>query len=188
MNAILEFLQQRRSFTRLSSPAPNADELEQMFQAACRVPDHARLKPWRFMVIEGQGLHALGQLFAKAMAEQDSELSADKLEDIARRPFRAPMIIVVVAVTQAFPKVPVSEQLLSAGCAAHNIMLAANTFGYGGIWRTGPMAENPIVRKGLNLADNEHLVGFLYIGSTEEQKNPQAPIDTQAFVEHWQGN
>lgn len=188
MNTILEFLQQRSSVSRLEAPAPNAQELEQIFQAASRAPDHAQLKPWRFLVIEGQGLDALGQLMAESLAKQNCGFSERKLADIAKKPHRAPMIIVVIAVTQDFPKVPVAEQLLTAGCAAHNILLAANALNYDGMWRTGSIASDAVVREGLGLAEHEHLIGFLYIGSTKAPKKQQNPIDMQAYVDHWQGN
>lgn len=188
MNDILHFLQQRSSVSRLEAPAPNAQELEQICQAACRAPDHAQLKPWRFLVIEGQGLDALGQLMAESLAKQNRGFSERKLADIAKKPHRAPMIIAVIAVTQDFPKVPVVEQLLTAGCVAHGILLAANALNYDGMWRTGSITSDATMREGLGVAEHEHIIGFLYVGSTQEPKKQQAPIDVQAYIGHWQGN
>lgn len=183
--SILHFLQQRSSASKLQAPAPNAHEREQIFQAALRAPDHGRLKPWRFVMIEGDGLHRLGALFAEALQRKDPAATSDKLADMANKALRAPMIVVVVAVTQENHKVPVHEQKMSAACAAHAILLATEALGYGAIWRTGPMAEDPHVIQGLHLAAHESVVGYLYIGSRKEEKPLLQPMDVTSFVSNW---
>lgn len=185
MSDILAFLQQRSSTGKLQLPAPSAAELEQIFQAAMRAPDHGKLQPWRFLVIETEGRTALGRLFAEAIQQKQPTLSAEKREDISQKPLRAPLIITVIAVTQAHPKVPETEQLLAAGCAAYNVLLAADALGYGGIWRTGPMAEDSHVRQGLGLKANESIVGFLYLGSRQADKKSQPLASAEGFVERW---
>lgn len=182
----LHFLQQRSSSSKLQLPAPSAAELEQLFQAAMRAPDHGKLQPWRFLVIDGEGRAALGDLFAQALQHNQPGISAEKLDDIRSKPLRAPLIIVAIAVTQPqHPKVPQHEQQLAAACAAYNILLAADALGYGGIWRTGPMAEDVRVRQGLGLAAHELVTGFLYLGSRQTEKKAQSPIATDGFVSHW---
>ena len=82
---------------------------------------------------------------------------------------------------------PQEEQLLSAGCAAHSLLLATQALGFGAIWRTGALAQHPHVLAGLGLEAGEKIVGFLYVGSFEgERRNPPAlqPLD---FVSAWQG-
>lgn len=54
----------------------------------------------------------------------------------------------MIARLQDHFKVPKSEQLLAAGCAAHGILLAAYAQGVGGVWRTGELAYSPHVAKG----------------------------------------
>ena len=51
----LAFLQSRRSrpAKTLSAPAPTRAQLEPLLMAAARTPDHGKLEPWRFIVIEG---------------------------------------------------------------------------------------------------------------------------------------
>ena len=44
MSDILQFLQQRNSAPRLIAPAPSAAQLDDIFRAALRAPDHAWLR------------------------------------------------------------------------------------------------------------------------------------------------
>ena len=64
----LRVIQSRVSITKLIEPAPNASELLEAFKAAARAPDHGKLQPWRFMVIEGEGLELLSRTFLAALA------------------------------------------------------------------------------------------------------------------------
>ena len=163
----LEALLSRNSAPKLSEPAPTGDALQRIFQAALRAPDHARLKPWRNLVIEGEARHRLGELFAQVAAGGETTLDEEALAKIRSKPLRAPLIIVVAVRLQVHPKVPEIEQYLSAGASAHAMLLAAHAQGFAGIWRTGAMAFNRELMRGLGLAENEHIVGFLYLGTPE---------------------
>lgn len=182
----LTLLTTRNSATKLKFPAPDEQALTTMIAAAQRAPDHARLRPWRFVVIEGdEGRKALGDLFVDALLKGDPDTPEGTLRRLREVPFRAPMVMVVVARVVEHPKVPKVEQLLAAGCAAHAVLLAAHAQGYAGIWRTGPLAYDPNVNQGLGLADDETVVGFLYMG-TQDGKAKSLPAEEPAsFVRRW---
>ncbi len=181
----LEALLGRNSATHLSDPAPSGEELQTLLRAGLRAPDHARLKPWRFLVVEGQGRVALGDVFAQVALADNPNLDAAALDKLRKKPLRAPLIVVVVARLQEHPKVPEVEQLLSAGCAAHGILLAAHAMGYAGIWRTGSMAFHPGVYRSLGIAPNEKIVGFLYLGTRQGEPRVPPRYDVCDFVEYW---
>lgn len=185
MNA-LDALINRTSSPRLEGPAPTSEQLELMLRAALRAPDHGALRPWRFIVTQGEGLVRMGELFARAAREADPELPQAKYDKCLQMPLRAPMIVTVVAVMREHPKVPRDEQLISAGCAAHAITQAAYVQGLGAIWRTGDMAYNPGVRDGLGLAPHEEIVGFVYLGQSSRDREAPA-LATADFVTHWDG-
>jgi nitroreductase len=185
--AALTFLQQRSSVAKLVAPAPNVLELNEMFKAAVRAPDHARLKPWRFIVIEGDARNVLGEVFVAAQEAGSGKLDADKRQKLAAKPLRAPMIIAVLAKTQEHLKVPICEQQLSAACAAFAILLAAEALGYAGIWRTGGMAYHQIVDERLGVQSNENIVGFLYIGTAEGEPKPLGETDLTSLVSYFTG-
>jgi nitroreductase len=185
MNA-LDALINRVSCPRREGPAPTAEQLEQMLKAAVRAPDHGALRPWRFIVTQGEGLAKLGQLYADAAKADDPDLAEARYEKYSHMPMRAPMVVTVVAVTCDHPKVPVSEQLISAGCAAHAITQAAYAQGLGAMWRTGEMAYHPLVKQGLGLSEGEEIIGYIYLGQPcRDRAAPQLEVDP--FVTHWCG-
>ena len=119
----LTLLTQRKSNKKLTAPAPSQVQLEQMFQAALHAPDHGKLEPYHFVVIQGTGLSKLESLLKAAVAEFElGEERLKKAENFARR---APMVIAVIAkINHEVKKVPGWEQMLTAGAATYAIQLA----------------------------------------------------------------
>lgn len=184
MTVVSEFLLNRTSEPRLEAPAPDAATLERAFACAARAPDHALLRPWRYLIIEGEGLKALGELFASTCANNSDEQEIEKLR---RAPLRAPMIIVGIASPTQHPKVPEVEQIMSAAAGMSFLELALQEAGYGVMWRTGKPAYNALVRNGLGLEDSESIVGFLYTGSVSSAKPAVPRPETNEFVQRWEG-
>ncbi|GLZ85987.1 nitroreductase [Metapseudomonas resinovorans] len=181
----LDALLNRVSLARLQAPAPDAAQREVLFRAALRAPDHGYLRPWRFLTIEGEGREKLGELFVSAVLAKDAQAPEAATTKARNMPSRAPLMVVVIATLQAGHKVPEVEQLLSAGCAAHGIVLAAHALGLGAIWRTGEMAYDRTVAAGLGLAENERVVGFLYLGSVEGDRRAAPELAPADFVQSW---
>lgn len=181
----LSLIQKRNSANRLKAPGPSRAELVEIFKSALRVPDHGRLAPWRFIVIQGEGREELGGLFAHAVRISDPEVSIEKCKAEAEKPLRAPLIITVVAHPVEHLKVPAIEQLLSAGCAAQNILLSAEALGYAAIWRTGEMAYDKNIHRGLGLAASESIIGFIYIGSRDGEPKTLPEYAWEEFAREW---
>ena len=182
----IEALTTRASVARLEAPAPDAPELEQMFAAALAAPDHGRIRPWRFLVIEGDARGKFGDVLARALVRREPGAPDPLVAREREKPLRAPMIIVVTAAIRAHPKVPAIEQVVSAGAAAQNMLLALHALGYCGIWRTGPHAYDPYVKQCLGLDDEDEIVGFLYVGTASSR--PERPrMNTSDFVSRWDG-
>ncbi len=180
----LDALLNRVSVPRLIDPAPSAQQRELLFRAALRAPDHAQLRPWRFLTLEGAARERLGELFARALSAA-GEVGEAALSKARAMPLRAPLLVVVIACVRAHPKVPAQEQLLAAGCAAHAMLLAAHAQGLGAVWRTGELAYHPEVAAGLGLAEHEQIVAFLYLGTPERELRSPTPLDTADFVSAW---
>ena len=185
MDAI-EALVTRKSSAKLIAPAPGKEDLNIMMQAAIRAPDHCRLRPWRFIVIEGSAREKLGRIFEDALKARDPDASEAMLNKERNKPLRAPMVIIVIAKVEEHPKVPGVEQVLSAGAAAQNIMLSAHALGYAGIWRTGKTCFDPKVNAALGASETDQIVGFLYLGTSE-----RTPIlleeSIDEYMEIWEG-
>lgn len=180
----LTLLQQRNSMPKLTEPGPGALDLEQMLRAAMRAPDHGHLQPWRFIAIEGAGRQRLGALFAEALRRRKPDASPEEIQKNENAPQRAPLVIAVIARLRDH-KVPRIEQLLSAGCAAHGIVLAAQALGYGAIWRTGDNSYDATVKAGLGLNADEEIVGYIYVGTSAASAKPLSEPPLAEFLSHW---
>ncbi len=159
--------------------------LDSILDAGLRAPDHGQLRPWRILVIEGEGRERLGALFAMAKLTSDPDQSAEQLQKLKSKPLRAPVILIVVSKTVDHDKVPEVEQVLSAGAVVQNMLIAAHALGLGAIWRTGDIAYNPLVQKGLGLVENEKIVGFVYLGENEGRQKSQRNICVDDYVTRW---
>lgn len=177
----LELLVNRRSASRLAEPAPAGEQLENILRAGLRAPDHGTLQPWRFFIIEGEGRERFSQTLEQAaIAAGQDEKAIDKART---SPFRAPMIITVVAKCEAHHKVPHWEQVVSAGCAVMAMQMAALAQGYNGIWRTGPLTDSPLVREAFQCREQDQIVGFLYLGTPQLKASTTVALaDTAPFV------
>lgn len=187
MNA-LELLEQRRSASKLTEPAPPAALLDRVLTAALRAPDHAALRPWRVLVVEGDARAALGEVLARSAASRDPHMDAAQLESTRKKAQRAPLILIVCCTPRPHPKVPEIEQVISAGCVAHTILVGLQAEGFGAMWRTGAAAYDPELRRALGLAPTDHVVGFLYVGTPAAEPPAQHRPTTNDHVVRWSGS
>jgi nitroreductase len=164
----------RRSARTLTDPGPDAGALELILSAAARAPDHGRLRPWRFIVVRGAARERFGALLADQLRRSHPATPPETLERERLKAFRAPLIIVVAAHCEAGGKIPLIEQILSAGAAAHAMLLAAVALGFNAMWKTGAAAYDGAVKQALGLALEDAIVGFIYLG-TESGERPGAP-------------
>ncbi|BCX19761.1 MAG: nitroreductase [Geminicoccaceae bacterium] len=161
---------------RMTGPGPDAVALERMFAAAAAAPDHGRLRPWRFLVVEGEARRALGELFAAGLAEDRPDLDPAELARQREAPLRAPVLVLAVAVLDPHhPKIPEIEQIAAAAAAVQNLLVAAHALGFAGKWATGRPAYSEGVRRRLGLGANERILGILYLGSPAGGDLP--PVD-----------
>ncbi len=160
----LDFLRHRRSHPpkMLQQPAPDRAALMDLLELAARVPDHGKLEPWRFVVLERAALDRLAPLLAEAARSQgQDEAGVEK----ARSAFDSPLIVAVVS-APVDHKVPEWEQFLSAGAVCLSLVNAALAAGYGAAWLTGIAATDPAFgRAHLGLGEGERIVGLIHIGS-----------------------
>ena len=180
----LDLLLERHSPWPLTEPAPSAEELDLVFQAALRAPDHGQLRPWRFVIIRGDARVALGNVFANAARLRDPQ---DDGERFRGKAMAAPVLIAICARVQAPHKVPESEQVLAVGAAAMNMLNALHPLGYGGFWATGLNSYDRNVQQALGLQGTERLLGFLYVGTPKEATQPPERHAPDAFVREWTG-
>ncbi|HEY7242671.1 MAG TPA: nitroreductase [Xanthobacteraceae bacterium] len=181
----LQLLRSRRSIkpVELAGPAPSAEEIDTLLTIASRVPDHGKLAPWRFIVFEGAGRINAGELIVQGFRRRYPDASAEQIDFERRRLSRAPLVIAVVSRAGPHVKIPEWEQVLSAGAAAMNLVLAAHALGYGANWMTEWYAYDRGVLDAIGLAPTERIAGFVHIGRQGEvpADRPRPPLSEIAI-------
>ena len=162
---LLAAIESRSSAARLGLPAPTPEHLARILDAAAHAPDHGRLRPWRFIVVDA-GLRdgfALAAASAKrvrlpSMSEEQFAAECEKMKN-------SPTIVVVGCTVHREHKVPEIEQVIAAAAAAENLFLAAHDLGYGVMWKTGAAAYDAGVKAAIGLSAEDHIVGIMHLGT-----------------------
>ncbi|WP_305805993.1 nitroreductase [Stenotrophomonas sp. YIM B06876] len=185
---LLQALDQRRSVPsrQLGEPGPDEATLLRMLQSAVRVPDHGKLVPFRFLRLQGPARQALGEFLVQRTRERDPAAGETVIEKDRQRFSHAPLIITVIAQLQPDAKIPVQEQLLTAGCVCFALLQAAQAHGFGAQWLTAWMAYDTEVARHLGLVDNERIVGFIHIGTPRLRIPERDRPDPAQLLQDWQ--
>lgn len=181
----LAFLATRRSASALTlrAPAPTEAELADLLAIAARAPDHGKLAPWRFVILDGAGKAAFAdRLEAIAAGREDGAKLAAKLGKL-----RTPPLGVAVVSRPVAGDIPEWEQLLSAGAVCTNLTYAALAMGYGANWITDWYAYDGEARAALGLAPEERVAGFVFIGTASEAPLERARPDVAALTTRYEG-
>jgi nitroreductase len=178
MPETIALLKSRRSVKpiAMTGPGPSAVEVETLLTLAARVPDHGKLTPWRFIVFEGDARRAAGARIAVVFRDNRPDATPDQVAFEQNRLARAPLVVAVVSRAAPHVKIPEWEQVLSAGAAAMNLVVAAHGLGYAADWMTEWYAYDRRVLDALGLAPHEKIAGFVHIGTaaraTEDRARP----------------
>lgn len=159
----------------MGAPGPDATQLEAILSAAVRVPDHGKLAPWRFVVIDNRA--AFAALVEKLYLAERGEAGRLELKALADFAHQAPLLIAAIS-TPRDSHIPRWEQELSAGAAIAQAMLAAHAQGFVANWLTGPIAYLPGVAEGLGVPGGR-IAGFIFIGTPTRplEERPRPALD-----------
>ena len=163
---LFDAIASRSMAKQLSGPGPSAEQIARLLEAADRAPDHGRLKPWRFVAVDGPERETFANAVAEARRDQIPAFTDEQMEIERDKIRRSPSILVAGCVVRKdIPKVPEIEQVIAVGAAVENLMLAANELGIGAMWKTGPAAYSPRVKAAVGLAPDDHIVAILHLGT-----------------------
>ncbi|MCM3762001.1 nitroreductase [Alkalihalobacillus oceani] len=180
---VLEAIRSRRSIGLVKEDPLDKETIAKIIEAGTWAPSHYRTEPWHFFVMEGKARKALGKALVKiALEEMDdpmTEANQKKVEKVAEKPFRAPVIIAVAVRPSDNPRALKLEEAGAVYAAIQNMLLAAHGLGVAGYWRTGAPAYHPTMKKLFGLADHEYIAGFLYFGypKREPHEGKRRPIN-----------
>ncbi|KIC34268.1 MULTISPECIES: nitroreductase family protein [unclassified Leisingera] len=184
-DAALDFLLSRRSrpAKTLVAPAPSREELLPILTAAARSPDHGKLEPWRFAVVEQPAMARLAEL-----TEECGQRLGKSPEDTAkgRSQFdQGQLAVVVIEVQKDSPKIPAIEQTYSAGAVCLALLNAALAAGWGANWLTGWAShDRGFCEAAFGLAENERIAGIIHI-ATESSAPPERPRPDLEAITTW---
>jgi len=169
---IFEAIYNRHSQGKVKQDALPRELIEKLLDAAVQAPNHYKVRPWRFVVLTGEGRDKLGDVMAASQRDNHPEFPLDAFDKCRALPLRAPVVIAVGVDKPSEPKVLEIENVCAAAAACENLLLAAHAMGLGAKWRTSDWARNPKVKEFLGFEADQHIVGFIYIGYPEFGAEP----------------
>lgn len=175
----------RRNFTlrRLHAPGPDQATLEHIVEAAAHAPDHGLLRPWRFVLIPERRRADLGEVFADALLERDPDCGPEALATARDKAFRSPCLLVAILRDDtAAPAIPVTEKLVSLGCAIQGMLVASQALGFATGLASGAAMDAAGMRRLLRLAPHERAICFVGIGTASAPKPPRPRPDAADFL------
>jgi nitroreductase len=179
---VLAFLATRRSTSALTltAPAPGAGELETLLRLATRVPDHGKLAPWRFVILEGEAKTRFAARLEALAVGRGDQTAAAKLAKL-----KVPPLAIAVISAPKPAAIPQWEQLLSAGAVGATLLYATLAMGYGANWITDWYAYDEAARTILGLSGDEQVAGFMLIGTPREPALERERPNPDALVSRW---
>lgn len=170
---VFEAIFERQSISKVKPDPVPRELIEKALGAAVQAPNHHRVRPWRFFVMQGEARRRLGDVLAQALKQRMPDATVEALEVERARPLRAPVVIVVAVDKPVDPKVIEIENVCAAAAAVQNLLLALHSQGLGAVWRTGAAVSEPSVKTFFGLPADQHLIGFVYIGFPESVHTPK---------------
>jgi nitroreductase len=166
------------------APGPDADQLGRILQAASRVPDHGKLAPWRFVIVDSDQRAALSDRLVAAYRAEKPDAGKLEIEAMQQFAHQAPTLVVVLSCPVTSSKIPVWEQELSAGAACMQLLNAAHAQGFVGGWLTGWPAYSEQVRNAFGSA-GERIAGFIFIGTPGRDLEERPRPEISSIVQRW---
>lgn len=181
---VLGTLLDRRSTAALVEPGPSPAELDLLLQAATTAPDHGRLRPWRFVVVDGEARERFADALEDGGLALDADLPTGRREKLRSKAFVAPTLIAVVA-TPRPAKVERWEQVASAACTGFALVVAAHALGFGAMWKSVPFRTGPLLVEMFDLEPDDELLGWVLVGTPADPEatvgRPPADLTDLAF-------
>ncbi|MEO9021986.1 MAG: nitroreductase [Ginsengibacter sp.] len=141
----------------------------QILENANRAPTHKLTEPWRFTVFTGKGL----ERFAKMQVETYTKYAGEKfkekkLKNLEEYPMMSSHVIVISMKRNEEKRIPETEEIIATACAIENMYLTASAYGIGCYLSTAGITYLEESKALFDLAPDDKLIGFFYIGCVEK--------------------
>ena len=165
----------------LGAPGPDAAQLATILEIAARVPDHGKLAPWRFVIVEADQREALATLITNAYRAERPQAAANEIAALDQFAHQAPALVVVLFSPRTASHIPLWEQQLSVGAACMTLLNATHALGFAGGWLTGWPSYSDTVRDAFG-ADPERIAGFFFLGTPAKQLEERPRPDLSTII------
>lgn len=183
--AAFQALLSRSSTDALSAPAPQGETLKRILSTGLRAPDHGKLRPWRYVVVEGAAREAFARDVIAAVERQEPGTPEAKKEKRFQRFSTMPMVIGLGMHLRPDHKIPLEEQGMSVAAGAMNVLNALHLEGFGGVWVSGAFCEDRALLARMGLDAPHRLAGFLLVGTPQKSDHSVRRPDIEGYMVNW---
>lgn len=172
-----ELIHSRRTVLpkRLVAPGPDAGQLMRILGAAAAAPDHDERRPFAFVLVREEARPRLAHAFAEALRERDPACTPEQIAQAEEKAYRSPTLLLAVARAGApDDEIPLTERLVSAGCAIQNVLLMATAMGFGSALTSGKALQSSALRELFGLGPEKIALCFVSLGTATSLRPPRA--------------
>jgi nitroreductase len=167
------------------APGPDAAQMAAILAAATRVPDHGKLAPWRFIIVDSDQRDALADVLTSAYRAEKPDAGKLEIEAMDAMARQAPALVVALSSPKLESKIPAWEQQLSIGAACMQFLNAAHALGFVGSWLTGWPTYSDAVRNAFG-AEPERIAGILFVGTASRDLEERPRPEPSDVISTWQ--
>lgn len=173
-STIAECIKERRSVKPMAMNGKKIDDtvVKQLLELADWAPTHAMTEPWRFVVYAGEAVRR----FAEEQAElYKNNTPEDRFKEVTYEKLKTNCdtvshTIVVYMKRGSNPNIPALEEICATAAAVENLLLGASAAGIAALWSTGGVTFSPAFKQYLNLAEDDQVIGQLYLGYSDSER------------------
>lgn len=164
---LFEAIHSRKSVGAVKASPISRETIEKLLAAGSAAPNHFKLRPWVFTVLQGEELVKFGEAHVQSLLKKNPAATPELIEIERKKGVRTPLVISVASQNPVEPKEKDVENISAAAAACQNILLAAHAMGLAVVWRTALYASDDTIKEFLGVSENQHLIGVLCIGEAE---------------------
>jgi len=140
------------------------EDIQKILEAGNKAPNHYKIRPWRFTVIQGAALEEFAKAHVDSFMLKFPEATVEQQKIERKKGLRAPLVISVTSRLPEAEKHVDLENICATAAACQNMLLATIGLGYVSFWRTTMYVKDAFLRSYLGVGENEHLIAVLFIG------------------------
>lgn len=155
------------------------EQVRELIGLADWAPNHGNTEPWRFFIWGGrekvdQFCQQHADLY-KANTPEET-FNPTTYQNLSTQGAKASHVMIAVMQRGGNDKIPVLEEIAATAAAIENLLLGAQAMGVAAYWGTGGQILKPSLKIWLGLREEDTVLGMLYLGKTDTQKEGSRKI------------